>query len=242
VSQKVPRAYYNEFDAYAAAWLRNLIAEGLIPDGDVDERSIVDVRPDDLAGYTQVHFFAGIGGWAYAARLAGWPDDRPLWTGSCPCQPFSSAARGRNTGVADPKHLWPAWLALIKARRPTIVFGEQVAAARAWLDHVCDGLEDLEYAVWAAILPACSVKKDHVRDRIYFAGYTNGDRQPGLPFHAEVGRVPRGSGHTGSMAGANGVPARVGRLRAFGNAIVPQVAAEVIGAWLDAERIDSFLG
>ena len=84
-------AYYNEHDAYAAAWLRNLIAAGHIAAGDVDARDIQDVTPDDLTGYTQCHFFAGLGGWSYALRLAGWPDDRPVWTGSCPCQPFSTA-------------------------------------------------------------------------------------------------------------------------------------------------------
>lgn len=78
-------AYYNEHDAAAAQWLRNLIAMGAIAPGDVDERSITEVQPDDLRGYVQCHFFAGIGGWSLAARLAGWPDDRPLWTGSCPC-------------------------------------------------------------------------------------------------------------------------------------------------------------
>ena len=75
-------AYYNEIDAYAAQWLRNLIREGLIAPGDVDERSIVDVRADDLRGYEQCHFFAGIGGWSYALRLAGWPDDRATPSGS----------------------------------------------------------------------------------------------------------------------------------------------------------------
>lgn len=49
--------YYNEFDPYAAQWLRNLIAAGHLPGGDVDERSIVDVKPVDLIGYTQCHFF-----------------------------------------------------------------------------------------------------------------------------------------------------------------------------------------
>ena len=84
-------AYYNENNRFAAQWLRNLIAAGDIAPGDVDERSITEVRPDDLRGYTQCHFFAGIGGWSAALRLAGWPDDRPVWTGSCPCQPFSAA-------------------------------------------------------------------------------------------------------------------------------------------------------
>jgi len=74
-------AYYNEIDPHAAAWLRELIAGGFIADGEVDERSVLDVFPSDLKGFTQHHFFAGIGGWSLALRLAGWPDDRPVWTG-----------------------------------------------------------------------------------------------------------------------------------------------------------------
>src|SRR5690606_110758 len=134
-------AYYNENDAFAAEWLRRLIASGLIAPGEVDERSIEDVRPDDLRGFTQCHFFAGIGGWSYALRLAGWPDDRPVWTGSPPCQPFSSA--GKKKGEADDRHLWPAWFRLIKAVRPGIIFGEQVASklGREWLHRVRFDLE-----------------------------------------------------------------------------------------------------
>ena len=120
-------AYYNEHDAHAAAWLRNLIAAGEIAPGDVDERDIQDVEPADLVGYTQCHFFAGIGGWSLALRLAGWPDDRPVWTGSCPCQPFSAA--GARKGHADERHLWPDFLRLITACRPATIFGEQVASA-----------------------------------------------------------------------------------------------------------------
>jgi DNA (cytosine-5)-methyltransferase 1 len=64
-------AYYNEIDEFAAQWLRNLIGEGLIAPGEVDTRSIEDVHPDDLRGFTQCHFFAGIGVWSYALRRAG---------------------------------------------------------------------------------------------------------------------------------------------------------------------------
>jgi hypothetical protein len=66
-------AYYNEYDKYAAQWLRNLIEAGHIAHGIVDERSIEDVTPGDLQGFTQCHFFAGIGVWSYALRRAGWP-------------------------------------------------------------------------------------------------------------------------------------------------------------------------
>lgn len=119
--------YYNEIEPYCVEWLRNLIAAGLIPAGDVDTRSITDVQPSDLAGYAQCHFFCGVGGWPLALRLAGWSDATAVWTGSCPCQPYSSA--GKRTGNADDRNLWPEFYRLIKACRPEVVFGEQVASS-----------------------------------------------------------------------------------------------------------------
>lgn len=161
-------AYYNEIEPFAVAWLKELIKAGHIADGDVDDRSIADVRPEDLRGYTQCHFFAGIGGWSYALRLAGWPDDRPVWTGSCPCQPFSAA--GKQAGTKDDRHLWPEFFRLIRESRPDTVFGEQVAAAIGldWLDHVSDDLEGVGYAVGSIVLPACSVGAPHIRQRLWF--------------------------------------------------------------------------
>ena len=168
-------AYYNEFDPYAAQWLRNLIAAGHIVPGDVDERSIKDVKADDLKGYTQAHFFAGIGGWSYALRSAGWPDDRPVWTGSCPCQPFSVA--GFQGGFDDERHLWPAWQQLISERSPTVVFGEQVAAASKWLDLVRSDLEKMGYAVGAIPIEAASADADHFRDRYWFVADRDQQRE-----------------------------------------------------------------
>ena len=161
-------AYYNEIDSHAAQWLRNLIARGLIAPGIVDERSILDVTPRELAGYTQCHFFAGIGGWAYALRLAGWPSDRPVWTGSCPCQPFSAAGKG--AGFADERHLWPAFDWLISQQRPDVVIGEQVASkdGLSWLDLVQTDLEGKGYASWAVDLCAAGVGAPHIRQRLYW--------------------------------------------------------------------------
>jgi DNA (cytosine-5)-methyltransferase 1 len=161
-------AYYNEIDPYCVEWLRSLIAAGLIAPGVVDSRPIQEVEPYELGDYTQCHFFAGIGGWSYAARLAGWPDDRPLWTGSCPCQPFSVA--GRRKGIEDQRHLWPYFYRLIRASRPAHVMGEQVASAPgyAWLDGVGADLEAEAYTWRAVDIPACSVNAPQIRNRIYW--------------------------------------------------------------------------
>lgn len=166
-------AYYNEIDPYAAQWLRNLIAAGHIATGDVDERSIEDVNPDDLRDYTQCHFFAGIGVWSYALRHAGWPDDRPVWTGSCPCQPFSAAGKGG--GFDDQRHLWPTLYWLISQCRPECVFGEQVAGSHAniWFDLVQADLEALDYAFGCVPFPAAGVGAPHIRDRAYWVAYAD---------------------------------------------------------------------
>lgn len=164
-------AWYNEIDAAKAEWLRENIKAGLCAPGEVDERSVADVRPDDLRGFRQCHFFAGIGIWSYALRLAGWPDDRPVWTGSCPCQPFSVS--GKRAGGADDRHLWPHWARLIRECGPAEVLGEQVEAAvrHGWFDLVSDDLEAAGYAVGAIAFPACSVGAPHIRQRLYFGAY-----------------------------------------------------------------------
>ncbi len=169
--------FYNEIDPYAAQWLRNLIEAGAIAPGVVDERDIRDIRPDELMGFTQCHFFAGIGVWSYALRLAGWDDTRPCWTASCPCQPFSAAGRGN--GFADERHLWPAFFHLVSQCKPSDIFGEQVAskAVEPWIELVHADLEGLGYAFGCAAFPSAGVGAPHVRDRAYWVGVALGDAE-----------------------------------------------------------------
>jgi DNA (cytosine-5)-methyltransferase 1 len=174
---RMSRAYYNEIDPYCAQWLRNLIAAKLIAPGDVDERDIRDIAPNELVSYTQCHFFAGIGGWSHALRLAGIGDDVPLWTGSCPCQPFSQA--GKRRGFADERHLWPHWFHLISVFRPAIVLGEQVAKAADWLRLVRGDLEGVGYAVGAMPVEAASAGADQLRDRFWFVADDGSRRRDG---------------------------------------------------------------
>lgn len=201
-------SYYNDNDPTAAAWLRELIAADLIPQGDVDDRSILEIEPADLVGYDHVHFFAGIGGWAYALRLVGWPDDRPVWTGSPPCQPFSVA--GKQAGRDDERHLAPHFLELVTACRPPVIFGEQVASSQvfgkvaggagkcagaepewAWIDDVSLHLEEAHYAFGASDLPAAGVGAPHQRQRCFFGAYDLRSAAGGGAGHRLGGADPR---------------------------------------------------
>jgi DNA (cytosine-5)-methyltransferase 1 len=282
--------FYNEIDPFPARWLQNLMDIDLIPEGTIDRRSIEDLTSEDTAPIS--HFFAGIGGWPYALRLAGWSDTRPVWTGSCPCQPFSKAGRGR--GVEDERHLWPAWFRFIRECRPPTIFGEQVAspAGLAWLDLVSADLEGLGYTFGAADLCAASLGAPHIRQRLFFVGHTGCKGSGGyartvpcserksagkrkgtrdLTHELEPSSFMGHSGESrhegrslsarerytkcspwspsdlvwcrdgkwrdvepGSFPLAHGVPGRVGRLRAYGNAIVPQLAATFIRATCEA--------
>ena len=195
--------YVNEFDAYPAQWTRNLAAAGVIAPCVVDERSILDVCPADLETYAQCHFFGGIGVWPAAFRIAGIPDDFPVWSGSCPCQGFSVAGQGK--GFADERHLWPAWFHLIEQRRPVLIFGEQVDSplARAWLDLVYADLEGIGYAVGACVAPAAGFGAPHGRHRIMFVAHA---LRPGWAKRwAGAGAGPfAGRGGSGKLADAGG--------------------------------------
>jgi DNA (cytosine-5)-methyltransferase 1 len=196
-------AYYNEIEPYAAQWLRNLIKAGHIAEGDVDERSIVEVEASDLRKYDQCHFFAGIGVWSYALRSAGWADDRKVWTGSCPCQPFSVAGLGQ--GFADERHLWPVWAKLIEQCRPDVLFGEQVANndALAWLDVVQADLEAADYAVGTIDLCAAGLGAPHLRQRLWWVADAAGARR-------RIGQKPgEGRGDEARDPRTNGTHARL---------------------------------
>lgn len=278
---------YSEIDPFTVAWLRNLISQNHLPKGQI-LGNIYDIQKVP----STFHAFAGIGGWPFALILAGWPEDIPVWTGSCPCQPFSIAGKGKGTN--DDRHLWPEWYRLIQKCRPPIIFGEQVAspAGRTWLDAVSLDLEALGYAVASADLCAASVGAPHKRQRLFFMAYSDSERCDRIGVQLQSRRSQQTntqvvgsskamqlaySNSTGSQrwsqqrnssgeraarpdsvvgfwddAGwlscedgkarpaepgsfplADGIPARVGRLRAYGNAIVPQVASEFIQASME---------
>jgi DNA (cytosine-5)-methyltransferase 1 len=241
-------AYYNDNDPFVVAWLRELIKEGLIADGEVDDRSIEDVTAADLRGFTQCHFFAGIGGWSYALRLAGWPDDKLVWTGSCPCQDFSVI--GKREGFDGNRDLWPSWLRLIDECRPDRLFGEQVDGAPEWLDRTASDLEALGYSCGSVVIPALACGAQHERLRVYFvadphqARWANAQGVAAAKARADFWNAasmvrreatwnfqwPLEPDESWVVDGLSGEGDAVA---ALGNAIVPQVAAAFIEAMMD---------
>jgi DNA (cytosine-5)-methyltransferase 1 len=290
----IPRVYYNEIDPQAAEWLRQLTLFDHIPHGHVDQRCVSEVTPDAVRSCNQCHFFAGIGGWAYAAKLAGYRG--PLWTASLPCQPFSQA--GKQRGTADKRHLWPVFHKLVAECLPPAIVGEQVAskAGREWLAAVRADLEKLGYVVGAADLCAAGVGAPHIRQRLYWgavrvadssskglegrAQQSSWDEQPTAERGGDAGGVADAIGkrrdrqHTllreslgdrrpadlsktpwcrcdylpcrdgkarpvepGLEPLAYGISGRVGLLRGYGNAIVPQVAAIFLISFLESVEL-----
>lgn len=286
--------YYNEHDPQIAIWLKELIAQGHLPPGIVDERDIQKVEAECAKGISS-HFFAGIGGWPLALSIAGWHDHFQVWTGSCPCQPFS--VTGRQGGESDERHVWPEFFRLIAQCLPPIIFGEQVASplGRKWFSGVRNDLEALGYFVGAADLCAASVGAPHIRQRLYWGAWLGDTKCLGLPGGdrrrpggepqdgCEASRVDNSDScrlqvveasdlrqeqgvdleyqcdplrpsllawddgiislgedgkrrrvKPGTCPLAHGVSDRVGRLRGYGNAIVPQLAAEFICAFAEA--------
>lgn len=215
-----PAVMYNEIEPYAVEWLKSLSNAGAIPSGVVNSKSILDITVQECKPTS--HFFAGIGGWAYALKLAGWNPSIPVWTGSCPCQPFSVA--GTKKGEDDERHLWPAFYKLIYEYQPPIVFGEQVAgnAGCKWIAGVRSDLEGIGYAVAAVDLCAAGVAAPHNRSRLFWVAYTEGSARIGTELRNDAWSHYRVIDCTDSGSRriseeprdepvVNGIPGRVGR-------------------------------
>lgn len=160
--------------------------------------------------------------------------ERPdLICGGYPCPAFSQAARGRNVAP----NLWPFMREGVRHLRPRFVLLENVAAHLGrGFDRVLADLHVLGFdAVWS-VVSACSVGAPHSRRRLYVVAYPHGDREPAFPFDGEVAWLPtppadvrqRWFPSPDDVGADDGLPHRLDRLRALGNAVVPQIP-EMIG-------------
>jgi DNA (cytosine-5)-methyltransferase 1 len=175
-----------------------------------------------------------------------------LLTGGFPCQPFSVAMRCHRKGTSDDRYLWPEMLRIIKGCRPTWVIGENVTGfINMAFDKVCSDLEAQDYKVQAFIIPACGIGARHKRDRVWIVANSGslsmeaGKLEAGRNWTQSLGHAGKrgcqngvfgGTGQEGNVFAdnprilrmAHGISNRVDRIKGLGNAIVPQVAAEII--------------
>lgn len=158
-----------------------------------------------------------------------------LVAGGFPCQPISHA--GRRRGVEDEKWLWPEFERIVHELKPRFVLIENVPSLRQrGLSEVIEGLNSCGYdAEWDCI-PAAFVNAPHIRDRIWILAYARGERHRASQDTVFAGRprfefCARWADEPSVGRVAYGVPGRVDRMRAIGNAVVPQVA-EYIGRCL----------
>lgn len=162
--------------------------------------------------------------------------------GGFPCQPVSSS--GAQLGEEDERWRWPEMAAVVGALRPDWVLGENVSGllATGLLGVVLGDLARIGYRARAGTLTACAVGAPHTRERLFIVAHPEGERrgagrvQPGGDGQAAgVGAAQFGSERRAWWARepgvgrvAYGVPGRVDRVRALGNAVVPAVG-EYIG-------------
>jgi DNA (cytosine-5)-methyltransferase 1 len=186
---------------------------------------------------------------------AGWWRSQPrpavdVVAGGFPCQPVSTAGRG--LGPADPRWLWPAMAAVIGDLRPGWVIAENVPGLRTrGLAAVLSDLRGLGYRAATGTISACAMGAPHTRERLFILAHAQGigcgQGRPGGPAgghppgpaqraqalahaHRLRGNAPRGhwwADEPGVDRVADGVPGRVDRVRALGNAVVPQVAEHI---------------
>ncbi|MCB7128009.1 MAG: DNA cytosine methyltransferase [Candidatus Brocadiales bacterium] len=169
-------------------------------------------------------------------------------TSGFPCQPVSVA--GKRLGEEDERWLWPDILRVICEVRPRIVLLENVPGLLvSGLGRVLGDLAESGYDCQWDIISAESVGAPHFRNRLFLVAHPTGEgRQGVLRNYSETGvEAPAGWPPTpfNSSSDASSWLARVGvdespiygngdglshsvdRLRALGNAVVPQVAEAV---------------
>ena len=164
--------FYNEINPYRARVLRARMAEGRLPKGVVDERSISDIPDADFLGFDQVHLFAGIGGFPLGLRLAGIPESGvSIVTGGFPCQDISDA--GKRAGITGARSgLWREMARCIRVVRPQVALVENVAALlHRGMGKVLGDLARIGYdAQWVRV-SAADTGAPHLRQRIWIAAY-----------------------------------------------------------------------
>jgi DNA (cytosine-5)-methyltransferase 1 len=180
-------------------------------------------------------------------------------TGGFPCQDISVAGKQAGIGEGTRSGLWSEIVRLIGELSPSYVIVENVANLLSgpsdkrggWFGRILGDLAECGYnAEWANI-PASYVGAWHRRSRVWLVAYPNKKRREGcakkpMEWQREITRQSlrsfekwpgRSNLSASRFCNANdGVPGRVDRVAAAGNAVVPQIPELIGRAILEAEN------
>jgi DNA (cytosine-5)-methyltransferase 1 len=185
-----------------------------------------------------------------------------LISGGYPCQPFSIA--GERRGEDDDRHLWPEVKRILQEIRPTWFIGENVAGhITLGLDQVLLDLESIGYTWQPFVISASSVNAPHRRERVFIIAHVSDTSSIG---HKRVKRLQKNvrkieKGRKSSSRSTSklfddidwkeratqscflgrhdGVSNRVDRIRALGNAVVPQQIYPIFKYIMEIERMNN---
>lgn len=187
-----------------------------------------------------------------------------LLTGGFPCQPFSTAG-GRN-GQEDDRYLWPSMLETIQEVEPTWIIGENVNGIKSMgFRKMLSELESINYNTQCFNIPACGVGAPTYRPRVWIVA-NNRSHPDNIKRTLEKGKkfmverrkdnefkIWRKFYRTLELAvrsrsnetlkaifcgNCNGISRKLdkSRIKALGNAIVPQVVVPIMQAIKQIEK------
>ena len=159
-----------------------------------------------------------------AIRGADLPRGDWIIAGGFPCQPFSTAARGRNNAT----DFWPEMRRIVAELRPRFVVAENVdkkAILRARNDCRSLGMGAEGYRI-----PAAAMGAAHYRKRFWMVAYSyregesHGALDEKMACISGISEMDSAEINPRAMGGDDGISHRVDRLKCLGNSIVPQIA------------------
>lgn len=157
-------------------------------------------------------------------------------TGGFPCQKFSTASRGRRV-AAD---LWPEMFRVVAASRPTYVIAENVSEHA--IRTAANQLADVGYVVAVRNISGDDCGAPHVRSRWWVVAHPHEESEFQRALNAEVAKLPElcanlwtAETYARALRVSDGVPHRVHRVEALGNAVIPQIP-QVIGMAINVCR------
>lgn len=160
--------------------------------------------------------------WDDITTLQGkWLPEIDIIFGGFPCQPYSSAARGRNRHDT----LKTDFVRIVQQVAPVLVFAENVGEDP--IEDFCESLKEIGYKTKTLSNTAADVGAPFIGRRYWAIASTDRKSKPTFPLNEKVAVMPPlsknlwGDDEPQGLRVSDGIPNRMDRARCLGNAVVP---------------------